>query len=113
MMLGGCAMTQTRRLAAIMAVDVVGFSLMGEDGSGAERPVGERRTVQFVTRLLLRMVSRCLGYGGHETHFLGTEVRRGAARGRSDRCGDPRRCLLRSAGSVRGTLRNPVSQSGN
>jgi hypothetical protein len=43
-----------------MAVDVVGFSLMGEDGSGAERPVGERRTVQFVTRLLLRMVSRVL-----------------------------------------------------
>jgi hypothetical protein len=26
-------MTQTRRLAAIMAVDVVGYSLMHEDGS--------------------------------------------------------------------------------
>jgi hypothetical protein len=56
-------MTQTRRLAAIMAVDVVGYSLMHEDGSRAARPVGERRTVPFVTRLLLRMVSRCLGDG--------------------------------------------------
>jgi TolB-like protein len=37
-------MTETRRLAAIMAVDVVGFSrLMGEDEAGTVRAVRERR----------------------------------------------------------------------
>jgi class 3 adenylate cyclase len=57
-------MAETRRLAAIMAVDVVGYSrLMGEDESGAARPVGERSNVQFVPRLLSRMVLRCLGDG--------------------------------------------------
>jgi hypothetical protein len=36
---------------------------IGEEESGAARLVGERRTVQFVTRLLSRMVLRCLGDG--------------------------------------------------
>jgi hypothetical protein len=54
-------MTKTRRLAAIMAVDVIGYSRpMGEE-SWAARLVGERRTTQFVTCLLSRMVLRCLG----------------------------------------------------
>ena len=39
-------MTQTRRLAAIMAVDVVGYPrLTGEDEWGAAGPVGERSNV--------------------------------------------------------------------
>ena len=39
-------MTETPRLAAIMAVDVVGYSrLTGEDESGAARLVGERSNV--------------------------------------------------------------------
>ena len=46
------------------AVDVVGYSrLTGEDESGETQPVGERPHVQFVTRLLSRMVLRCLGDG--------------------------------------------------
>jgi adenylate cyclase len=37
-------MTQTRRLAAILAADVVGYSrLMGEDEAGTARAVRERR----------------------------------------------------------------------
>jgi hypothetical protein len=57
-------MSETRKLAAILVADVVGCSLlMGEDEARAVRAVGERRTVQFVTRLLLRMVLRCLRGG--------------------------------------------------
>ena len=40
----GCAMAETRKLAAIMAVDVVGYSrLMGEDEAGTARAVREHR----------------------------------------------------------------------
>src|SRR5271170_5742724 len=40
----GDAMTETRKLAAIMAVDVVGYSrLMGEDEAGTARAVREHR----------------------------------------------------------------------
>src|ERR1700693_2650521 len=40
----GWRMTETRRLAAIMAVDVVGYSrLMGEDEAGTAQAVREHR----------------------------------------------------------------------
>ena len=40
----GCAMTETRKLAAILAVDVVGYSrLMGIDEAGTARAVREHR----------------------------------------------------------------------
>jgi adenylate cyclase len=46
---GPRAMTVTRRLAAIMAVDVVGYSrLMGEDEAGTVRAVREHREAQDV-----------------------------------------------------------------
>ena len=37
--------------------------MMDENEAGKRRRVGERRIVQFVTRLLLCMVLRCLGDG--------------------------------------------------
>jgi class 3 adenylate cyclase/pimeloyl-ACP methyl ester carboxylesterase len=52
-------MTETRRLAAIMAVDVVGYSrLMGEDESGTAKAMRERRqaAVQIVAGLGGRVV---------------------------------------------------------
>src|ERR1700739_4786466 len=40
----GNSMTETRKLAAIMAIDVVGYSrLMGEDEAGTARAVREHR----------------------------------------------------------------------
>ena len=47
-----------------MVIEGVGYSrMMDEKEAGKRRRVGERRIVQFVTRLLLRMVLRCLGDG--------------------------------------------------
>jgi class 3 adenylate cyclase len=51
-------MTVTRRLPAIMAVDVVGYSrLMGEDEAGTVRAVREHREAQDVIDTL---ALRCL-----------------------------------------------------
>jgi hypothetical protein len=47
-----------------MVIEGVGYPrMMDENEAGKRRRVGERRIVQFVTRLLLRMVLRCLGDG--------------------------------------------------
>ena len=57
-------MAETRKLVAIMVIEGVGYSrMMDENEAGKRRRVGERRIVQFVTRLLLCMVLRCLGDG--------------------------------------------------
>jgi adenylate cyclase len=61
-------MTAARRLAAILAADVVGYSrLMGEDGAGTANAVRERReAAQPIVADLGGRIVKSTGDAGHD-----------------------------------------------